>query len=122
MSELNINDLLRRDLEGSKEPIPVCVVRLITSFWHDGNGVYIKKSLRILRRKSSGYNILLEDCSNSDAEEVLTKITNLDKCEDDIYQVVTCDEIRDWESGYVEDYSYRLIPYEEIKQKRVDNL
>jgi hypothetical protein len=27
-----------------------------------------------------------------------------------VYGVVICDESRDWETGYVDDYNYRLVP------------
>jgi hypothetical protein len=41
---------------------------------------------------------------------VFPRIINLDACADGIYTVLVCNERRDWESGYVEDYDYQLWP------------
>jgi len=100
--------------DGKKEPHPMCVVRLTTSTWKDSNGVYIKKSLRFLRRKCIGFNILDEDCSMTGANEVVEHITNLSACDDGIYQVVTCNEWASYETPHIiEDYDYKLIPFVE---------
>jgi len=102
---------LGTEIRPLKEPRPTCVVRLTTSCWHDTNGVHINKTLRFLKRQCVGYNILYEDCSMVGAEEVVKRITNLDKCEDGIYQVTTCNESHDWETPHIlEDYDYELIP------------
>ncbi len=100
-------------LTNPKEPKPICVVRLTTSVWSDGNGVHIKKTLRYLRKQCRGYNILDEDCSNAGVNEAVKRITNLDECEDGVYKVVTCNEFAAWETPHIiEDYDYKLIPYE----------
>ena len=102
---------LGTEIRPLKEPRPVCVVRLTTTVWHTDDGVHIKKSLRFLKRKCVGYNILYEDCRMVGADEVVKRITNLDECEDGIYCVVTCNESHDWETPHiVEDYDYELIP------------
>lgn len=107
-----IDDLLRLPLESENKQTPRCVVRLTTSMWHDVNGVHIKKTLRYLRRKCVGYNILEEDCSAVGADEVIKRIVNLEECKDGIYQVVTCNEWGAWETPHIiEDYDYKLIPY-----------
>lgn len=85
------------------------VVRLRTTMWSDKNGLHLKKSLTFLRRKSEGFNVLEEDASAAGVEEVLPRILNLGKCEDGIYEVVVCNESHDWETGYVDDYDYRLV-------------
>jgi hypothetical protein len=108
-----MSNLLFNGEEGSKEQKYVCAVRLTTSFWCDGRGVHMRKSLNFLKRKCEGYNILDEDCSNVGAEEVMPRIVNIDSASDGIYKVVTCNESRDWESGYVDDYDYQLIKMEE---------
>ncbi len=101
-----------------KEPIaqgPVdvnvsrCTVRVKTTTWADKRGLHTKKSLTFLRRQCEGFNVLEEDTSAIGAEEVLPRILNLDEVEDGIYNVVVCDERRDWEGGYVDDYDYRLV-------------
>ena len=86
-----------------------CVVRLRTTMWANKSGLHTKKSLTFLRRKSEGFNVLEEDASAAGIEEVLPRILNLDECEDGIYEVVICNESHDWETGYIDDYDYRLV-------------
>ena len=89
----------------------VCVVRLATSYWRDERGLHMKKSLSYLRRKSSGFNWLEEDASCIGADEVLENVTNLPAADDGIYRVIICDQHRDYETGIIDDYSYKLVPF-----------
>ena len=89
----------------------ICIARVITSVWHDSRGVYIKKSLNFLKRKSVGFNVIDEDCSNIGVDEVVHRIINFNDVPDGIYRVITCDESRDWETGAIEDWNYKLIEY-----------
>ena len=68
-----------------------------------------RKTLTFLRRQCEGFNILAEDADAIGAEEVLPRILNLGEVEDGIYEVVVCNESRDYETGYVDDYDYRLV-------------
>lgn len=88
------------------------VIRLRTTTWATRSGLYTQRGIVFLRRHCRGHNTLEEDISDTSAGDVLPKILNLDECEDGIYQVVVCNEYRDWESGYVEDWDYKLVPYE----------
>lgn len=91
------------------------VVRVRTSIWRDKRGLHQRKDLTFLRRKCFGYNILDEDAVMIGADAVLDRITNLDECPDGLYLVVTCNHLsRDWETGAIEDYDYRLHPLKEI--------
>lgn len=87
-----------------------CVIRLKTFIWHDKNGLYFKKNMTYLKRKSFGYNILHEDCYNINVTEVYEKIVNIFEVPDGIYEVITCDEILNTENNSIEDYGYKLIP------------
>lgn len=99
--------------EEDKEPRPILIVRLTTSHWHDGDGIHQKKSLRYLKRKSQGFNIMYEDSSMIGANEVFPRITNLEECKDGIYKVETCNEFGHWETPHIiEDYDYKLIKVE----------
>ena len=69
----------------------------------------MKKSLKFLRRQCEGFNILEEDSGAIGAEEVLSRILNLWDVEDGIYEVMTCNESHNYETGYVDDYDYRLV-------------
>ena len=86
-----------------------CVIRVKTTMWTDKRGLHIKKSLTFLRRQCEGFNVLEEDAGMAGADDVLPRILNLDQCEDGIYEVVTCNESRDWETGYVDGYDYQLV-------------
>lgn len=97
----------------AKEDEPLVVVRLRTSAWSDDRGLHVRRSLTYLKRKCQGFNFFEEDISNIGADEAVTGIINLDECKDGVYQIVICNEHRDWETGYVEDYEYKLIPYKE---------
>lgn len=88
------------------------VVRLRTTCWYDKNGLYYKRSLTFLRRKSGGLNVLEQDASDNGAESVIPRIVNLNECADGIYQVETCNESTDWETGHVDSYDYMLLKHE----------
>lgn len=90
-------------------------VRLSTQMWGDKNGLYQKTVIKFLKRRSVGFNFLEEDCAMMGADEVLPRIINLNSCEDGIYQVVICNEHKDWETGRVEDWDYELVKVEEQK-------
>lgn len=88
-----------------------CTVRVKTTMWSDKRGgLHAKKSLTFLRRRCNGYNLLDEDAGTAGAGEVLPRILNLWAVEDGVYRVVSRNERRDWETGYVEDYDYWLAP------------
>ena len=86
-----------------------CTVRVKTTVWADKRGLHTKKSLTFLRRQCEGFNVLAEDVSAIGAEEVLQRLVNLGEVEDGIYEVVVCNESHDYETGYVDDYDYRLV-------------
>jgi hypothetical protein len=87
------------------------VVRLKRSTWHDSNGMYQKISIMRLKRKSNRFDFLNEECNMIGANETFPRIINLNECKDGIYQIVICNEHRDWETGIIDDYDFQLIPY-----------
>ncbi len=89
------------------------VVRLSRSYWHDQKGLHSRLDLNVLRRKSRGCLFALEDCDYCGAEDVIPRITNLTLCSDGIYTIEPCDQQYDWESGALDDYNYKLVPFEE---------
>ena len=82
------DSLETEDEEKSLEQENRCVVKISTSYWHDKNGIYSKKSLRFLRRKCKGHNWISEDASMIGADEIFPRIVNLNDCEDGIYDVI----------------------------------
>lgn len=101
-----LNKLLANDT-----PKNVCVVKLTTTTWADKRGLHTKKSLMFLRRKCAGFNVLEEDASEVGAVDAVNSILNLDECGDGLYEVVVCNETHDWESGHVDGYDLKLIPF-----------
>lgn len=93
------------------QPRHICVVRLTTSYWASARGIHQRKDLTYLRRQCQGLNILEEDVANIGAYDAATSIINLDTCPDGVYQVVTCNEHTDWESGRDDSWDLKLIPY-----------
>lgn len=112
MSERSESNVGLTDLLGgaAATPKPRVVVRIRTTAWKDHCGMYTKKSLSFARRQCEGHNYVEEDLSCIGAEETLQRITNLDACQDGLYEVAICNESRDWETGYVDDYGYELRP------------
>lgn len=90
------------------------VVRLTTSVWQDKRGLHMKRSLAILRRKSGRHPFLAQDMSDIGAAEVADRIQGLHELDDGVYRVVISNAQRDWETGTVEDYDYRLEPIEGV--------
>jgi hypothetical protein len=89
------------------------VVRLKTSFWNDSRGVYQKRALTFLRRKSRGFDWIYEEANMGGADQLVSRILNLNTVNDGVYRLVTCNESRDWETGIIDDYDFRLVPYDE---------
>ena len=94
-----------------KEPVRLEVVKLVTSSWYDKRGLHIRRDLIPVKRKSCGHRCLEEDCSMVGSDEVCTRIVNLNECKDGLYRVVVCNEHRDWETGCIEDYDYKLVVF-----------
>jgi hypothetical protein len=97
------------------------VVRLKRSYWSDKRGVHMRTDLTFMKRLCRDFNILEEDCMNVGAGDVLPRIVNLNVLEDGLYEVTSCNESRDHETGYIDDYDYKLIPFQPEEEKRNDN-
>lgn len=95
----------------AREQSPRCVVRLRTSQWRDERGLHMRQDLTYLKRECGGDNILDRDSRDIGLGEVLDNIVNLPGLADGLYSVGVCNASTDWETGYVEDYQYRLTPY-----------
>jgi hypothetical protein len=98
----------------------VTIYRLKTSFWHDANGAYTRKELRIMKRMSGGgghYPPFREDLDNCGAQQVIDRIINLHEMKDGLYTLVVTNESRDWESGFVDDWDYALVPHQPTPKK-----
>lgn len=88
------------------------VVRVKTTYWGNKAGVYTKRSITYLRRKCIGFNSLEEEMTMTGADGVVKSIVNLDSCPDGVYQVVLNSTGIDREAGLIDEWDWKLIPYE----------
>lgn len=93
----------------------ILVVRLKTDHHKSDRGIVERRSLLKMKRLSRGFDILEEDSNNIGVELVFRNIVNLYKCKDGLYEIQTCNESLDHETGYVDDYDYMLVPYASTK-------
>lgn len=90
----------------------ITVVRKKTEFFVGSrNSLNIRIKLIPVKSLSFGYQPIEDDISNSDAETVLNRILNINDVNDGIYKIVSCNHFTDKDTGYVESWNYRLIPY-----------
>lgn len=95
----------------SEEPPSVSVLRVKTTYWKTKRGIHTRRDITTLKKLSSGYQILEEDSDSFGVDEVMQKIVNLHEVEDGLYEVTLVNKGYDWETGYLDDYDYELIPY-----------
>ena len=91
-----------------------CVVRLITSGWHSDKGLYVTRRLQYMKRQCSGFNLLEYEIETTGSMDAVNRIVNLNECADGIYAVMTCNESHDRETGYLDDYDLKLVPYVQV--------
>lgn len=115
---IDLDSMIMAGAVESDEDRPQTVVRLSRSMWHDKDGAYSRTTIRYMKRHTRGYNVFDEDCKNIGAQDVIPRIVNLDDCEDGVYQLIMCDERKDWETGYVEDWDYKLIAFDGCGKNR----
>jgi len=89
----------------------VCVVRVKTSLYNatkPREGIIQKREVLVQKRKCQGiYHHILDDLYEG------VDIVNLDDVKDGLYTLVMVNEHRDWESGYIDSWDLKLIPYME---------
>lgn len=110
MSKLELNNLLRANPKAEEEK-PLVIVRVSTSCWKDSRGIAAKKQIKFLKRKCKGFNFVKEDFDMVGGQNFLESFTNLWSVDDGVYQIVMTNMFSDWETGHLEDWDYKLIPY-----------
>ncbi|ANA49309.1 hypothetical protein PMW_184 [Pseudomonas phage phiPMW] len=91
---------------------PVCVVRVGTAGYRRGDTYFIGRTLRTLKSKTT-WDYLADEEQAVGVEDGLMNITNLDRVEDGLYDIVMTNIDRDYESGYIDGWSYTLYPHKE---------
>lgn len=88
------------------------VFRLRTNYWHSPQaGLVIQRSLKRLVRQSIGFAFLEEEVSMIGADLAARMLTNLNECPDGVYELVLCNQSTDWETGHLDGYDFKLIPF-----------
>jgi hypothetical protein len=96
----------------NQEKENLCVVRVKTSVWADKKGLHTRRDVLYMNRLSSGYNILQEEMSaTNDAEYVAHLLLNLNNIEDGLYAVQRTNCSHDFETGYIDSYDFKLVPF-----------
>ena len=90
------------------------VYRVTTNGYRDHKGNYIyQKKLYFMRKLSKDCNDVLDEEYNNCNEDMFPRIINLLEVEDGLYNCVMVNLNRDYETGYLEDWDHKLIPFEE---------
>lgn len=89
------------------------ICRIKTDWFNRGDSLVKQKSIRVLKRKSSGFDLLNESANMVGVEDALEDIVNFDECDDGIYQLITNNWSTDWETGLIEDVDFKLIPVDD---------
>lgn len=93
----------------SEEPEKyICVVRLTTSVFKQGNRYVYQKSITPLKRKST---LGIDDVSG-DIEYDLPELLNGSEQPDGLYELTATNFSRDYETGVIDDWDLILKPYE----------
>lgn len=87
------------------------VVRRKTTTWSDKSGHHVKITLYVMKSLSEGFLVIEDDVKQIGYAEVWPRVVNLLEVQDGLYQLIIVNESRDFESGYIEDYKFKLIPY-----------
>lgn len=82
----------------------ICVVKLVTESFIRGDIYFHGKVLRVMKRLTT-YD-LLGDTVNS-----CISIIKVNDVPDGLYKLVACNLSRDWESGMIDDWDLKLVPY-----------
>ena len=92
------------------------LVRVSTTWFQRGRAYVEQKSLTPLRRLSAPDFFFDEEVSAIGIHEAMQRITNFHEVRDGKYEIVFVNEHRDWETGAMDDYDYKLIPFTPIKK------
>lgn len=87
-----------------------CVVRVQTEAYKRGNTYFYGKSIRVLKGKTT-FDFLHEESQAIGIQDALENILNLDELSNGVYEFVIANQSYDIESGYLDDWGLRLIPY-----------
>lgn len=108
----DLSDLIQQAKQ-SRRVQPRVIVRVTTESWSDHRGINETRRIRFLRRQCREHNFLEEDAHMVGARETLERIVNWRGLPDGVYQVFTTNLCSNWETGLIEEWDYRLEPFDD---------
>ena len=94
----------------SGKPDNVTVIKVKRNYYRNKKKEFVLETkLTIQRRSSSGHQLIEEDCDNTSCQDVIDRIRNLNDMPDGLYHLITVNLSHDFESGYLDDWDYKLI-------------
>lgn len=100
-----------------KPPNPKLIVRVTTNYWNDNDGIYKKRSIKFLKRKSINIyeHLIHEHVHMIECHEVIGEILNFDEVEDGVYELEICninyEYSEGYSTGYLDSWNYRLVKH-----------
>lgn len=93
-----------------KEDI-TCIVKIKTEAFKRGDSYFYGKSIRVIKRLTT-FDLLSEESGMIGIQEALENILNINETlKNGYYELVVCHKSFDIESGYLDDWNFKLIPY-----------
>lgn len=89
-----------------------CVVKVQSEAYKRGDTYFYGKSIRVLQKLTS-YDLLKDECDNIGIYDGLENIINLQNVEDGRYYLEAVNISRDCETGYIDDWDFKLIPFQD---------
>lgn len=111
-----IDELLMSDAKKSENEEYRVVIRVTTCYWKSVNGFHSRKDCVIRKRLSGKAHSWLDDEIDGCGVDIFMEhLIGLDTCKDGLYEIVSCNVSRDWETGYIDGCDWKLIPWIEKK-------
>lgn len=105
---MNIDELMTiSNLESKKNKT---IVRISRNYFRNRKGEFVKQTkISPLKRKCTGQQLIEYDYDNVDCEYIIDRIINLEELKDGIYELIPINLGTDFETGYIQDYDYKLV-------------
>lgn len=90
----------------------LCIIRVATEAFKRGDTYFYGRTIRVMK-KISEFNYLDEDCKQVGVLEAIENILNINTVEDGLYRLEMCNVSKDHETGWVDDFNFKLTPHQE---------
>ena len=103
------------NIDSIKQQIkPVLIVRISRNYFQTKTGEFVSEvRMRVMKKLSFMRQVFEEDFSCCGPEDVIDRIINLNEVNPGLYEMITVNQTTDRETGYVDGWDYKLIPYKE---------